>query len=76
MKHLSNRILLHKIEQTNKWGESDPEELKLGKVAFDFKSEDNEFKVGDEVYYDNAREIKIDGEPYLLVRENDLILQK
>lgn len=76
MKHLNNRILLNPIKQENNWDYDDPVEMKLGKVAFDFKSEDNKFKAGDEVYYEHEREIKLNGVDYLLVRENDLICQK
>lgn len=76
MKHLNNRILLNKISQENKWDYTDPEELKQGEVAFDYKSEDNDLKAGDKVFYENERTIKIEGVSYLLVRENDLIVQK
>jgi co-chaperonin GroES (HSP10) len=76
MKHLNNRILLNKIDEESKWGEKDPEELNLGEIAFDYKSESNDLKAGDKVFYENAREIKVEGQPYLLVREQDLICQK
>lgn len=76
MKHLNNRILLNPISQENKWGDENPTEIKLGKVAFDYKSENIELCAGDEVYYEQPRTVQIGGQEYLLVREHDLICQK
>ena len=76
MKNLNNRILLNKISQENKWDYNDPEEMKLGTVAFDYQSEDVELKAGDEVYFEHERTVKLSGVEYLLVREGDLICLK
>lgn len=70
----NDRLLVVPIEVENDWGLKD--EAKLGRVAFPNKTEDNDFKKGDEIYYQYGTEVKIDGKKYVLVRESDLICQK
>lgn len=76
----SYKLLLKEIKQENPWNYQDKEEIKLGKVAFDFKGklEDEwiELKKGDEVYYQYGNSAKLDGEEYILISLNSLVWQK
>lgn len=94
MKLFNNKVLLQEIKPVPREGEifyEDKDEVKLGKVAFDYESNEKDtvhvngnetevsrviLKAGDEVYYQYATHVKIDGVEYELVSESNLICQK
>lgn len=74
------KIILKEIEQENIWGNKDKDEVKLGKVVFDFKGkldeEVIELKKGQEVYYQYGTNAKLNGEEYILISTNSLVCLK
>ena len=79
MKLFNSKILLIEIKPKRKEGEiifEDKDEVKLGKVALNFKGENVELKKGDEVYYQYGTPAKIEGVEYVVISENSLICQK
>lgn len=74
------KLILKAIEQENKWGISDKDEVKKGLVAFPFKGKTDDYdfdlKKGEEVYYQYGTPAKLDGEDYILVSLTSLVCQK
>ena len=73
------KLLLKPIEQENKWGYHDKDEVKKGLVAFPFKGKTDDYdfdlKKGDEVLYQYGTPLIIDGVGYVLVSLTSLVAQ-
>lgn len=80
MKLLNNKLLLTKIVIGNRWGYEDKDEVKCGKLAFDFTGKDDgevvTLKKGTEVYYQYGSDIKLEGEEYVLVNLSNVVCLK